>query len=115
MPRRPMTECLEPGCHELVAAGRCAAHTRERRSSYDDARGNSAERGYGHRWRKLRERILNRDPLCQAAGCDRDATDVDHIVPRSRGGTDGDNNLQGLCHECHSAKTAREDGRWKNT
>jgi len=36
------------------------------------------------------------------------ATEVDHIVPLSQGGPDEWDNLQGLCHDCHAAKTARE-------
>lgn len=28
------------------------------------------------------------------------------------GGSDDPDNLQGMCHDCHSAKTAKEDGRW---
>ncbi len=31
---------------------------------------------------------------------------------RRRGGTDDPDNLQGMCHDCHSRKTAIEDGRW---
>jgi 5-methylcytosine-specific restriction protein A len=38
------------------------------------------------------------------------STDVDHIIPREAGGSDDDENLQGLCHACHSRKTAQEDG-----
>jgi 5-methylcytosine-specific restriction enzyme A len=33
------------------------------------------------------------------------ATDVDHIVAKRDGGQDADNNLQALCHACHSRKT----------
>ncbi len=56
------------------------------------------------RWRKLRARILAEEPLCRM--CSEPATDVDHIS-----GDPSDNrrvNLQGLCHACHSHKTARE-------
>lgn len=34
--------------------------------------------------------------------------EVDHRVPRSRGGTDRLANLQVLCRRCHAAKTAAE-------
>lgn len=43
-------------------------------------------------------------------------TDVDHIVPH-RGDPEllyDEANLQSLCHECHSKKTAREDGGFGN-
>ncbi|WP_247360100.1 HNH endonuclease signature motif containing protein [Ralstonia pseudosolanacearum] len=36
------------------------------------------------------------------------ATEVDHIVPKARGGTDDDDNLQAINVECHRAKTVRE-------
>ncbi len=63
---------------------------------------------------KIRPRILGRDPLCvnpfDIPGHVALSTDVDHIVPRIRGGTDDESNLRGLCHVCHSRKTACEDG-----
>ncbi|WP_366141808.1 HNH endonuclease signature motif containing protein, partial [Propionivibrio sp.] len=40
------------------------------------------------------------------------ATDVDHIVPIRRGGTNKHENLQPLCHACHSRKTATQDSRF---
>ncbi|MGI8657415.1 MAG: HNH endonuclease [Candidatus Limnocylindria bacterium] len=35
------------------------------------------------------------------------ASEVDHILPRARGGGD-EGNLQSLCHPCHAAKSAQE-------
>jgi 5-methylcytosine-specific restriction protein A len=90
----------------------CEDHAREDRRRYDAARGGSSARGYGARWRKLRRIVLAKHPFCQAPGCTAPATEVDHIVPRVRGGDDREANLQALCKACHSAKTAREDGRW---
>lgn len=78
-------------------------------ASYDDHRGTSAERGYGHRWRKIREHILQRDPWCVECikvGVVIPAVDVHHINARAKGGTDDPSNLIGLCHECHSRITA---------
>jgi 5-methylcytosine-specific restriction protein A len=41
--------------------------------------------------------------------CRRNAsTAVDHIVPKAQGGQDTDDNLQGICGDCHSEKTAKE-------
>lgn len=70
------------------------------------------ERGYGARWVKTRVRILRRDMhLCQpclANGRPTQATEVDHIKPKAKGGTDDDDNLQAVCHACHKAKTEAE-------
>ena len=59
----------------------------------------------------VRRRILTANPLCvqcDARGVVRAATEIDHIVPLSRGGPDDDSNRQALCSECHAAKTAAE-------
>ena len=37
------------------------------------------------------------------------ATEVDHIKRKADGGTDDIDNLQGLCHDCHKAKTTYEN------
>ena len=51
--------------------------------------------------------ILNRDGWrCQQ--CGHFGKEVDHIVPKVEGGSDRADNLQTLCHECHSRKTMRE-------
>jgi hypothetical protein len=61
------------------------------------------DNGSTSQWRKIRQRILNRDGhTCQA--CGMDGNSVDHIVPRSAGGGDQDWNLQTLCTSCNSAK-----------
>ena len=63
---------------------------------------------------KIRRQILRRDPLCYL--CQNAASvEVDHKIPRSRGGTDDPENLGGACQPCHSAKTKAESlsGRQK--
>jgi 5-methylcytosine-specific restriction protein A len=55
--------------------------------------------------------ILNRDPLCTRclqSGRVTPSTTVDHIVPKSLGGEDTEDNLRGLCRRCHEVKTSRE-------
>jgi len=61
--------------------------------------------------------VLARNPLCAdpigyhaVDGRIEIATHVDHVVPRSAGGTDAWSNLQPLCASCHSRKTALHDG-----
>lgn len=58
-----------------------------------------------------RERKRQDDPLCKRCrehGRVRAWTQLDHIIALTNGGEDTDANTQGLCDECHEAKT-RED------
>lgn len=64
-------------------------------------------------WLKLRAQVLADEPLCRmcaAAGYTTPATDVDHIDNGAGDYTDDNSrdNLQPLCHECHSRKTRAE-------
>lgn len=72
-------------------------------------------------WKEKRERQLKREPLCRECLSKEiytKATDVDHIIPH-KGNWNlfiGEDNLESLCHACHSRKTARENklnGIWK--
>nr|WP_232307293.1 HNH endonuclease signature motif containing protein [Sphingomonas sp. Y57] len=72
------------------------------------------ERGYGREHDRMRERVLREEPLCRlcdAAGLVTATTTADHIVPLAEGGTGDRSNYQGLCDDCHRAKTAREAAR----
>ncbi len=66
-------------------------------------------------WQRLRASVLAGEPLCRhctAEGRTVVATDVDH-----RDGNPGNNdllNLQPLCHEHHSRKTAQDHGKRVN-
>lgn len=62
--------------------------------------------------------ILMRDAhLCQCPRClggalrIRPAHEVDHIVPRSKGGTDAAANLRSVNRECHKRLTAEQQGK----
>lgn len=70
-------------------------------------RPSACKQGYDRRWQRLRLMILAKEPLCRLCG-NRFATQVDHVVPRSKGGDDSEDNLQALCASCHSKKTRRE-------
>lgn len=67
-------------------------------------------------WTKgLRVLVLARDPICRM--CNRAASTIaDHIVPHKGNWTLFCDmaNLQGLCENCHSLKTAAEDGGYGN-
>lgn len=56
-----------------------------------------------------REKVLAaQDHVCKRAGCEERATDVDHIIPLWMGGSNRDENLEGLCPAHHKAKTKAE-------
>lgn len=55
-----------------------------------------------------RERILERDGRrCVRCGSGEDLA-IDHVIPRSKGGTSDDDNLQTLCRRCNSSKGNRD-------
>ena len=73
-------------------------------------------RGYGRAWELKREQILRRDNyLCQCKQCKAEqritaANEVDHIVPKAKGGTDDASNLQAINRECHERKSLEDKG-----
>jgi 5-methylcytosine-specific restriction protein A len=97
--------CLD--CGAITTRPRCPAcrHRRNRQ------RGTPADRGYDQAWRLLRLKILIRDGWqCQLRrpGCIGKATEVDHIVPLSKGGQRLDaSNAQAACKPCNSGKRDR--------
>ncbi len=119
MPRRPGHPCRMRGCPEVVAAGipYCEAHAREVQRQADARRGSASQRGYGVNWRRLRGMFLAEHPLCADpynlhGPYPPLASEVDHKVPRARGGSEAWENLQALCKPCHSRKTAEMDSGW---
>lgn len=107
MPSAMRRACRVHGCPDpAVRDGYCERHAQQREQQRQADRGTAAERGYGYRWGKLRLMVLREQPWC--AVCGAPATDVDHITPKRLGGTDRRENLQSLCHGCHTRKTLRE-------
>lgn len=56
-------------------------------------------------WKRIRARILQRDPICVLCGV-RPSSRADHIKPK----TDDHrpSQLQGVCKECHDQKSSAE-------
>jgi len=117
MAMKPLRPCRHPGCGVLVPGGYCAAHQPPRTDRSEEAKTWRWMYQTGD-WKRLRAAQLLRQPFCRVCagrGLRVPATDVDHI--RDHKGdwalfTDPDN-LESLCHSCHSRKTARE--LWQNT
>jgi 5-methylcytosine-specific restriction protein A len=72
-----------------------------------------AQRIRGRKLQRIRHRRLSAEPLCVSClefGNIRAATQVDHIIPLFRGGSDTEENRQNLCDDCHHAKSLQERG-----
>lgn len=68
----------------------------------------------GRKLQRIRRLHFQLHPLCvvcQRQGLINVATQLDHIIPLFKGGPDTDANRQGLCDECHEAKTRRDLGQ----
>jgi RNA-directed DNA polymerase len=59
---------------------------------------------------RLLKRQQGRCRACKLFFSDGDVMEVDHIIPKTWGGTEATGNLQLLHRHCHAAKTARELG-----
>lgn len=68
--------------------------------------GTTTARGYGWRWQQISAAVLRRDRhVCHY--CGGRATTADHIVPKSKGGTDSMDNLVAACLPCNGSKGDR--------
>ena len=99
---RPRLKCLRPTLAPAPVNG----------WKPDEVRGSRHQRGYGWEWEKTVKRIKARaEGLCEhhlKQDIVHLGTECDHIIPKARGGTDDDSNLQWICGEYHREKTARE-------
>lgn len=114
MPRLAGRPCSHPGCPNLVrdrSARYCPEHLKQARAEQDAKRGSPAERGYGARWREIRERFLRDHPRC--AHCGRRATVAHHIRRRRAGGSDDPSNLLALCASCHGREHGESGDSWR--
>lgn len=111
MPQRPLKPCRLVSCKSLTRnSGYCDEHA-ELGKAWVTRQGSG--RG-GRPWRRLRDQVLRRDQyicrceVCAASKRIREATEVDHIIPLSQGGTDVMSNLRAINVDCHREKTQRE-------
>ncbi len=71
-------------------------------------------RNPGENWHSYRQRILARDGhTCQYCGS-QDELETDHIIPRSRSGSDDSSNLVAACKSCNSSKNQKTPEEWMN-
>lgn len=118
--RTPGYRCANKRCSNLVMmpGTRCHDCRRLQWAEQDRRRGTSTERGYDRTWRGIRDWFLRRNPTCNR--CEENgriipATEVHHKIPKASGGSDDIENLEALCHACHSAETMKELNRGGGT
>jgi 5-methylcytosine-specific restriction protein A len=83
----------------------------ERKAWAPRAGRKAVERKRGRAGQRDRRQVIEEEPfcrLCLAQDTQRPTDVVDHIVPLAWGGPDERWNKQGLCNECHDAKSLRE-------
>ena len=109
-----MQYCAMPGCSMLVTRGRCVKH------AIPTAQGWTQDTGRirGRELQRLRMQLFRDEPFCRVcvqAGQRTVATIRDHIIPRTEGGTEDDNNIQPMCESCHQVKIREESkrGMWR--
>ncbi len=86
-----------------------------KRQAWDHGGKSRHRRGYGREHVRLRQILLDQEPLCRhckAKGRTTAATIADHVVSLAKGGAAHDiTNMQPLCHDCHQRKTLEEQGK----
>lgn len=97
------TRQICPACRRARYAA-WTAQTRERRHAARVRRPNGVAR--------VKRLIEKRKPLCYYCAT-WPATDVEHVVPLSRGGDNGEGNLVPACHYCNSRKAHRFVIEWR--
>lgn len=106
MPRKPPRPCSFPGCPNLTDGQYCEEHRLRARRVYDRfERDPAVRKKYGGKWKRIRDRYAAAHPLCEMClkeGRLTPVEEVHHILPVSRGGTHGSDNLMSLCRSCHT-------------
>lgn len=106
VPYKPKRPCAHPGCPNLTDGQYCKEHQRKATEEYNKhERSPDVNKTYGRSWKRIRDRYIQKHPLCemcQKEGRLTPADEVHHIVPVSQGGKSTQSNLMSLCHSCHN-------------
>ena len=126
MPTQTATVCKDCDRRAVLGTNYCATHTlnnqhTEHKTLFDQWRSDDPIRKLyrAKRWiHGTRFAVLRRDVLCVCCG-HRTATDCDHVQSAreivQQYGVDefyNPDRCQGLCHSCHSSKTATQDSNF---
>ena len=109
MPIKSLHPCNRPGCPQLTRERFCPEHALEAAAESERARETAVQRGYDHRWSKIRIMKLSRDPLCErclAMGREAPAVLVHHRDRNPK--NNAPENHESLCMECHDREHVRD-------
>jgi len=106
MPYKPKKPCKFSGCPKLTHGSYCDEHEQTENRRYNKyQRDPESKKRYGSQWKKIRDRYIKTNPLCELckeSGKYTPADTVHHKQKLSDGGTHDTANLQALCHSCHN-------------
>ncbi len=112
MPLKPRITCRYPSCQRIaVQGGYCEKH-QNTKPQYGYQKDKKRHALYNRRWQKESKKFLADHPWCDdcmAKGVSTVATEVHH-KKKHEGNYDlfwDRSNWSGLCHKCHSKRTAR--------
>lgn len=100
----PMRVCIEPGCPRLSDGRRCQRH--ERVSPRNHRGVPRQARGLGADSDRARAEVRGTACVLRFDGCTGVSTTVEHLRPRSQGGTLADG-YAGACAHCQSVQGGR--------
>jgi 5-methylcytosine-specific restriction endonuclease McrA len=106
---RNFSELTQAEAHELIhlCDAQIAQYLAKRSDPWSHRRKSL---GYvpGTQRYEVLKRAKYRCELC-GVSAEHKALEVDHIIPRNKGGSDDDSNLQALCYSCNATKRDRDD------
>lgn len=105
----PLRPCIVPGCMTLhrERSSFCPAHQRPRWRK-DAHTASTTARGYGARWRHVRDAKLKADPLCERCTARRMVVPASVVHHRDHDQQhNAPANLESLCRACHEAEHGR--------
>jgi uncharacterized protein YdaU (DUF1376 family) len=100
-------ELLDDGWHDQRCDEEITKYQKKQKSLRDLRDGDS--------YRQHREFVLERDEYkCVYCGNSGIRLQLDHVMPRSRGGSDDPDNLAACCMPCNTSKGSKTPDEWRS-
>jgi 5-methylcytosine-specific restriction protein A len=103
--------CAEPSCNTIIPVDLtyCEKHKKDKRIPFKNAIRSNDGLYNTSQWKKLRKKILKKQPHCSKCGVNI-KLEIHHIIP-PRGNEElfyNENNLIVICEQCHRVLTSKE-------